>query len=56
MSETLMTEANQTNEGSTQQAVEGTETEQSVETTTTENTQQQAETCLLYTSPSPRDS
>ena len=44
MSETLMTEANQTNEGSTQQAVEGTETEQSVETTTTENTQQQAET------------
>ena len=39
-----MTEANQTNEGSTQQAVEGTETEQSVETTTTENTQQQAET------------
>jgi len=44
MSETLMTEANQTNEGSTQQAVEGTETEQSVETTNTENTQQQAET------------
>ena len=42
MSETLMTEANQTNEGSTQQAVEGTETEQSVETTTTE-TEQQAE-------------
>ena len=39
-----MTEANQTNEGSTQQAVEGTQTEQSVETTTTENTQQQAET------------
>ena len=39
-----MTEANQTNEGSTQQAVEGTETEQSVETTNTENTQQQAET------------
>ena len=39
-----MTEANQTNEGSTQQAVEETETEQSVETTTTENTQQQAET------------
>ena len=39
-----MTEANQTNEGSTQQAVEGTETEQSVETTTTENTQQQTET------------
>ena len=44
MSETLMTEANQTNEGSTQQAVEGTETEQSVETTNTENTQQQTET------------
>ena len=44
MSETLMTEANQTNEGSTQQAVEETQTEQSVETTTTENTQQQAET------------
>jgi hypothetical protein len=44
MSETLMTEANQTNEGSTQQAVEGTQTEQSVETTTTENTQQQTET------------
>ena len=44
MSETLMTEANQTNEGSTQQAVEETQTEQSVETTNTENTQQQAET------------
>ena len=44
MSETLMTEANQTNEGSTQQAVEGTQAEKSVETTNTENTQQQTET------------
>ena len=43
MSETLMTEANQTNEGDTQQPVDAT-TEQSVETTTTENTLQQAET------------
>ena len=43
MSETLMTEADQTNEGSTQQPVEETQTEQSAETTTTE-TQQQAET------------
>ena len=39
-----MTEANQTNEGSTQQPVGEAQTEQSVETTTTENTQQQAET------------
>ena len=43
MSETLMTEADQTNEGSTQQPVGETQTEQSAETTTTE-TQQQAET------------
>ena len=43
MSETLMTEAEQTNEGSTQQPVGETQTEQSAETTTTE-TQQQAET------------
>ena len=44
MSETLMTEAEQTNEGSTQQPVGETQTEQSAETTTTEETQQQAET------------
>ena len=43
MSETLMTEAEQTNEGSTQQPVEEAQTEQSAETTTTEETQQQAE-------------
>ena len=43
MSETLMTEADQTNEGSTQQPVGEAQTEQSAETTTTE-TQQQAET------------
>jgi len=43
MSETLMTEAEQTNEGSTQQPVGEAQTEQSAETTTTE-TQQQAET------------
>ena len=42
MSETLMTEAEQTNEGSTQQPVGEAQTEQSAETTTTE-TQQQAE-------------
>ena len=41
MSETLMTEANQTNEGDTQQPVDAT-TEQSTEATT--DTQQQAET------------
>jgi len=44
MSETLMTEADQTNEGSTQQPVEEAKTEQSVEATNTEDTQQQAET------------
>ena len=44
MSETLMTEADQTNEGSTQQPVEEAQTEQSVEATNTEDTQQQAET------------
>ncbi len=46
MSETLMTEADQTNEGSTQQPVEEAEakTEQSAEATNTEETQQQAET------------
>ena len=38
-----MTEAEQTNEGSTQQPVGETQTEQSAETTTTEETQQQAE-------------
>ena len=38
-----MTEADQTNEGSTQQPVGETQTEQSAETTTTEDTQQQAE-------------
>ena len=43
MSETLMTEADQTNEGSTQQPVGEAQTEQSAETTTTEDTQQQAE-------------
>ena len=43
MSETLMTEAEQTNEGSTQQPVGEAQTEQSAETTTTEETQQQAE-------------
>ena len=43
MSESLMTEAEQTNEGSTQQPVEEAQTEQSAETTTTEETQQQAE-------------
>ena len=43
MSETLMTEADQTNEGSTQQPVGEAQTEQSAETTTTEETQQQAE-------------
>ena len=44
MSETLMTEAEQTNEGSTQQPVEEAQTEQSAEATNTEETQQQAET------------
>ena len=44
MSETLMTEADQTNEGSTQQPVEEAQTEQSTEATNTEDTQQQAET------------
>ena len=46
MSETLMTEADQTNEGSTPQPVEEAEakTEQSAEATNTEETQQQAET------------
>jgi len=44
MSETLMTEANQTNEGSTQQPVGEAQTEQSAEATNTEDTQQQAET------------
>ena len=44
MSETLMTEADQTNEGSTQQPVEEAQTEQSAEATNTEDTQQQAET------------
>ena len=44
MSESLMTEADQTNEGSTQQPVGEAQTEQSAETTTTEETQQQAET------------
>ena len=44
MSETLMTEADQTNEGSTQQPVGEAQTEQSVEATNTEETQQQAET------------
>ena len=44
MSETLMTEADQTNEGSTQQPVEEAQTEQSAEATNTEETQQQAET------------
>ena len=39
-----MTEADQTNEGSTQQPVEEAQTEQSVEATNTEDTQQQAET------------
>ena len=48
-----MTEANQTNEGSTQQAVEETQTEQSVETTTTENTQQQTETVANQQDPAP---
>ena len=43
MSETLMTEADQTNEGSTQQPVEEAQTEQSTEATNTEDTQQQAE-------------
>ena len=43
MSESLMTEAEQTNEGSTQQPVGEAQTEQSAETTTTEETQQQAE-------------
>ena len=43
MSETLMTEAEQTNEGSTQQPVGEAQTEQSVEATNTEETQQQAE-------------
>ena len=38
-----MTEAEQTNEGSTQQPVGEAQTEQSAETTTTEETQQQAE-------------
>ena len=38
-----MTEADQTNEGSTQQPVGEAQTEQSAETTTTEETQQQAE-------------
>ena len=44
MSETLMTEADQTNEGSTQQPVGEAQTEQSAETSNTEDTQQQAET------------
>ena len=44
MSETLMTEADQTNEGSTQQPVGEAQTEQSAEATNTEETQQQAET------------
>ena len=44
MSETLMTEADQTNEGNTQQPVEEAKTEQSAEATNTEDTQQQAET------------
>ena len=44
MSETLMTEADQTNEGSTQQPVDEAKTEQSAEATNTEETQQQAET------------
>ena len=39
-----MTEADQTNEGSTQQPVGEAQTEQSVEATNTEETQQQAET------------
>ena len=39
-----MTEADQTNEGSTQQPVGEAQTEQSAETTNTEDTQQQAET------------
>ena len=43
MSETLMTEADQTNEGSTQQPVGEAQTEQSVEATNTEDPQQQAE-------------
>ena len=43
MSETLMTEADQTNEGSTQQPVDEAKTEQSAEATNTEETQQQAE-------------
>ena len=43
MSETLMTEADQTNEGSTQQPVGEAQTEQSAEATNTEDTQQQAE-------------
>ncbi len=43
MSETLMTEANQTNEGSTQQPVDEAQSEQSGNATETE-TQQQAET------------
>ena len=44
MSETLMTEAEQTNEGSTQQPVGEAQAEQSTEATNTEETQQQAET------------
>ena len=54
MSETLMTEADQTNEGSTQQPVGETQTEQSAETTTTEKTQQQNTTCnarMCYSAP-----
>ena len=43
MSETLMTEADQTNEGSTQQPVGEAKTEESAEATNTEDTQQQAE-------------
>ena len=43
MSETLMTEAEQTNEGSTQQPVGEAQTAQSAEATNTEETQQQAE-------------
>ena len=43
MSESLMTEAEQTNEGSTQQPVGEAQTEQSAEATNTEETQQQAE-------------
>lgn len=43
MSESLMTEADQTNEGSTQQPVGEAQTEQSAEATNTEETQQQAE-------------